>query len=182
MKAPSNRPIVERLPNIAIKDLVAVIPRRNPNEIYCLDSFGLRYGGTKILVSSHAIKVGNQQFRIKWVKTGFGRHRPLLVCACGRATYYLYDCHGRYACKHCHRAHYLCQRLSKSRQRLWKAARLRLLLNGLPSDHKIPPKPRGQHRKTYLRLYDRIAQLEAKARKARKRIIDSRYFAYHLAS
>jgi hypothetical protein len=64
---------------------------------------------------------------------------------------------------------------------LWKAARLRIQLNGLPTDYKIPPKPRGQHRKTYLHIYDRIAQLEAKARKARKREFDTRLYAYHLS-
>jgi hypothetical protein len=79
------------------------------------------------------------------------------------------------------KADYLCQRISKSRQRLWKAARLRIELNGSPNGYAIPSRPRGQHRKTYLRLYDRISQLEAKARKARKREFDTRYFAYHLS-
>jgi hypothetical protein len=178
-RARSSRPLVERLPHIAIRDLVAVIPRRNPHEVYCLDSFGLRYR-EKVLVSTHAIKVGHQQFRVRWIKTGFGRHRPLLICTCGRSTYYLYDWHGQYACKHCHRAHYLCQRISKTRNKLWQAARLRLELNGLPNDYKLPARPRGRDRKTYLRLRDRIGSLELKARKAQKREFDTRLFAYHL--
>jgi hypothetical protein len=172
---------VERLPHIAIKNLVDKIPRDNPNAVYQLNAFGIGYGGAKILVSTHAIKIDQQQFRIRWVKTYFGRHRPLLVCTCGRATYYLYDLHGRYACRHCHKADYLCQRISKSRQRLWKAARLRIQLNGLPTDYKIPSRPRGRHRKTYLLVHDRISQLEAKARKAKKREFDTRVYAYHLS-
>jgi hypothetical protein len=183
----SKRPIVEWLPYIAIKDLVEVIPRRNPNEVYCLDSFGLRYGGAKLRVSTHALEVastnGNKQvFRIKWVRTGMGKHRPLIVCSCGRSYQQLYysDREGRWACRRCLRAHYLCQRISKARNKLWQAARLRIELNGAPSDHKIPPRPRGQHRKTYLQLYDQIAQLEAKARRARKREFDIKLFAYHL--
>jgi hypothetical protein len=129
MRHSSKRPIIERLPHIAIKDIAKVIPRNNPNAVYCLDNFGLRYGGVKVLVSTHAIRVDHQQFRIKWVRTGFGRHRPLLICGdCKRSYQRLYEYHGRYACKHCHKADYLCQRLSKGRQRLWKAARLRTSL------------------------------------------------------
>jgi hypothetical protein len=172
---------VERLPHIAIKDLVDKIPCDNPNAVYQLNAFGIGYGGAKILVSTHAIKVNHQQFRVRWIKTHFGRPRPLLICTCGRSTYYLYENHGRYACRHCHKAEYLCQHLSKARNKLWQAARLRIELNGSPDRYAIPPRPRGKHRKTYLRLYDRISQLEAKARKARKREFDTRYFAYHLS-
>jgi hypothetical protein len=184
MRRSSNRPIVERLPHIAIEDIAKVIPRNNPNAVYCLDSFGLRYPG-KVLLSAHSIKITDaaivpQYFRLAWFKTGGKRHQPVIVCCCRRNAKILYYYQGRYACRRCHKADYLCQRISKGRQRLWKAARLRLLLNGLPTDYKIPPKPRGQHRKTYLRLYDQIAQLEAKARKARNREFDTRLYAYHL--
>jgi hypothetical protein len=81
---------VERLPHIAIKDLVDKIPRDNPNAVYQLDAFGIGHGGAKLRVSTHALEAtstnGHRQvFKIKWVRTGFGRHRPLLVCSsCGR--------------------------------------------------------------------------------------------------
>jgi hypothetical protein len=184
MRRSSNRPIVERLPHIAIKDIAKVIPRNDPNAVYYLDSFGLRYPG-KVLLSTHSIKITDaaivpQCFRIIWFKTGGKRQQPVIVCSCRRNAKILYYHNGRYACRHCHRADYFCQRISKSRQRLWKAARLRIQLNGLPTDYKLPPRPRGRHRKRYLQLADRIASLEQKARKARKREFDTRLYAYHL--
>jgi hypothetical protein len=181
----SNRPIVERLPHIAIKDIAKLIPRHNPNITVNPDAYGWRYPG-KVLLSTHSIKITDaamipQCFRLAWIKTGFGRHRPLIVCQCRRSTYYLYFYQGRYACRHCHKADYLCQRLSKSRQRLWKAARLRIELNGLPSDYRLPSRPRGRHRKQYLQAADRIASLEQQARKAKKRDFDINLYAYHLS-
>jgi hypothetical protein len=45
-----------------------------------------------------------QRFRIVWIRTGFGRHCPLLVCgSCGRRTIRLFAKYGTYACRHCHR-------------------------------------------------------------------------------
>ena len=185
MKRHSNRPLVERLPHIAIKDIAKVIPRNNPNAVYQLDSFGLRYPG-KVMLSTHSIKITDaaivpQCFRIVWFKTGGKRQQPVIVCSCRRNTKILYYYQGRYACRYCHGpADYVSQRLSKSRRKLWQAARLRLQLNGLPSDYKLPARPRGRHRKQYLQVVDRIAHLEAKARKARKREFDTRLYAYHL--
>ena len=180
----STRPIIERLPHIAIKDIAKLIPRHNPHLTVNPDAYGWRYPG-KVLLSAHSMKITDaaivpQCFRFAWIKTGMGKPRPLIVCQCRRTVQILYFYQGRYACRRCHRAEYQSQHLSKARTRLWQSARLRLQLNGLPTDYKIPPKPRGQHRKTYLRLYDRISQLEAKARKARKREIDIKLYAYHL--
>jgi hypothetical protein len=183
MRTLSRRPIIERLPCLRLKDIVGLIPRRDPHLTVNPDCYGWRYPG-KVSISNANIKISDaaivpQCFKLAWFKTGKGRHQPLIVCSCRRNTKILYFYHGRYACRHCHCADYQSQRLSKSRQRLKKAARLRIQLNGLPTDYKIPPRPRGQHRKTYLRLSDRISQLEAKARKARKRDFDARLYAYH---
>ena len=129
MRRHSNRPLVERLPCVRIRDIAKVIPRRNPHEVYCLDSFGLRYPG-KVLLSMNGIKITDaaivpQFFRLAWVRTA-GKPRPLIVCQCRRKAQILYFYSGRYACKHCHKADYLCQHLSKGRQKLWQSARLRL--------------------------------------------------------
>jgi hypothetical protein len=180
----SNRPIVERLPHLAIKDIAKLIPRHNPNITVNPDAYGWRYPG-KVLLSTHSIKITDaaiipQCFRLAWIKTGMGKQRPLIVCQCRRNTQILFYHHGRYACRFCHKADYLCQRISKARTRLWQAARLRLQLNGSPNDYKLPPRPRGRHRKTYVRLRDRIASLELKGRRARRREIDARFYAYHL--
>jgi hypothetical protein len=48
-----------------------------------------------------------QSFIIKWVKTCFGRHRPILLCnSCGRGAIRLFFRYGTYACRHCYRALY----------------------------------------------------------------------------
>jgi hypothetical protein len=181
MRKRSNRPLVERLPAISIRDLVDKIPRDNPNAVYELDAFGLRYGGAKVLVSTHAIKVDHQQFRVRWVKTYFGGPRPLLVCACGRATYYLYNLHGQYSCRKCCRAHYVCQRQSKLGRKLLAAAKLRIKLGGLPNRlDTIAPKAPGKHHKQYYQARERIERLEMKARRSRLKPFDTRYFRYHV--
>jgi hypothetical protein len=185
MRRHSNRPLVERLPYIAIRDIAQLIPRRDPNLSINPDAYSWRYP-EKVLLSTHSIKITDagivpQCFRLVWFKTGKGRHQPVIVCSCRKNTKILYFYNGRYACRRCHKAGHLCQRLSKGRSRLWQAARIRLRLNGLATDYKLPPKPRGRHRKQYLQAVDRIVHLEAKARKARKREFDTRLFAYHLS-
>jgi hypothetical protein len=184
MRRPSSRPIIERLPCIRLKDICQLIPRRDPHITVNPDAYGWRYPG-KVTLSSDSIKISDaaivpQCFRLAWFKTGKGKNQPVIVCSCRRNTKILFFYHGRYACRHCHKADYQSQRLSKSRRRLWKAGRLRLELDGLPSDYRLPPKPRGRHRKRYLQLCDEIAHLEAKARKAKKRDFDTRLYAYHL--
>jgi hypothetical protein len=179
----SNRPIIEKLSHIGISDIAKVIPR-NPNEIYCLDSFGLRYGGAKVRVCNYVLEITNttgykQVFRIKWIKTYFGRHRPLLVCNdCKRNYQILYEYYGRWACRRCLKATYLSERVSHHQQRRWKAARLRLKNGGTPTESLR--RPRYKHRNTYQRIQDQIHYLEMKARKARNKQFDVKLLAYHL--
>ena len=184
MRRSSNRPIVERLPYIRIRDIAPLIPRHNPTLTCNPDAYGWRYPG-KVMLSMNGIKITDaaivpQFFRFAWFKTGKGRHQPVIVCGCRRNTKVLYYHQGRYACRRCHKADYLCQRISKARNKLWQAARLRLQLNGSPTDYKLPSRPRGRHRKQYLQAIDRIASLEQQARKARKREFDIKLYAYHL--
>jgi hypothetical protein len=41
-----------------------------------------------------------QRFRIAWIRTGFGRHRAVLVCnSCGRGAIRLFARYGTYACR-----------------------------------------------------------------------------------
>jgi hypothetical protein len=133
MRKSSNRPIIERLSHIGIRDIVDKIPRNNPNAVYQLDSFGLRYGGTRILVSTNAIKIGQQQVRIKWIKTYFGRPRPLLVCnECKRNYQLLYEYYGCWACRRCIKARYVSERISHQRQKKWKEAKQTIAKGELP--------------------------------------------------
>lgn len=183
MRTRSTRPLVERLPCIRLKDICGLIPRHDPHLTCNPDVYGWRYPG-RVILSMNGIKITDaaivpQFFRFAWVRTA-GKPRPLIICQCRRKAQILYFYSGRYACKHCHKADYLCQHLSKGRQKLWQSARLRLQLNGLPSDYALPKRPKRMRRKHYHRLIDSIAQLEAKARKTRKREFDSGVYAYHL--
>jgi|SRR6516165_5359839 len=46
-----------------------------------------------------------QSFIIKWAKTSFGRHRPILLRnSCGRGAIRLFFRYGTDACRFCHRA------------------------------------------------------------------------------
>jgi hypothetical protein len=88
----SNRPIVDRLPHIAIKDIAKLIPRHNPNITVNPDAYGWRYPG-KVMLSVNGIKITEagivaQFFRFAWVKTGAGRQRPVIVCQCRRNVRY----------------------------------------------------------------------------------------------
>jgi hypothetical protein len=180
----SNRPLVERLPYIAIRDIAKLIPRHNPTITVNPDAYGWRYPG-KVLISTLGLKITDhgapQLFKFKWVRIGLGKQRLGIVCQCRRTTHRLFYWQGRYACRHCQKADYLCQHLSGGRKRLWQAARLRLQLNGSPNDYALPKRPKGKHRKHYLHAIDKIASLEQKLHNLRNRTIDVRCFAYHIA-
>jgi hypothetical protein len=184
MRRSSNRPIVERLPHIAIKDIAKVIPRNNSNAVYCLDSFGLRYPG-KVMLSTNGIKITDaaivpQFFRFAWVRTA-GKPRPLIVCQCRRKAQILYFYGGRYACKHCHRAQYVSERQSKAGRKLWKAAKKRIEIDSFPSRfYSLSSKPKGKHHKKYARLVAEIQHLEQQTKHSRIKDFDIKSLAYHL--
>jgi hypothetical protein len=184
MRKRSNKPIVERMPCIRLKDIRELIPRHNPHITVNPDAFSWRYPG-KVLVSAHGIKITDhgvpQFFKFTRISVGLGKHVLAIVCQCGRNTKRLFYHHGRYACRHCHKADYLIQHLSPGRRKIWKSARKRLEWNGSPTDYALPKRPKGKNRKHYLKAIDEIASLEQKAHKLRNRTIDSRYFAYHIA-
>ena len=157
MRRLSNRPIVERLPHIAIKDIAKLIPRHNPNITVNPDAYGWRYLG-KVMLSMNGIKITDaaivpQFFRFAWVRTA-GKLRPLIICQCRRKAQILYFYSGRYACQHCHRAQYVSERQSKAGRRLWKAAKKRLVAE--------------------------IQHLEQQAKHSRIKDFDIKALAYHL--
>ena len=181
----STRPIIERLPHIAIKDIAKLIPRNNPRLTVNPDAYGWRYPG-KVLLSTYSIKITDaaiipQCFRLTWIRTGGGKPRPLIVCQCRRNAQILYFHNGRYACKHCHRARYVSERQSKAGRRLWKAAKKRIEIDSFPSRfHSLSPKAKGRHSKKYARLVAEIQRLEQQAKHSRIKDFDIKALAYHL--
>jgi hypothetical protein len=178
----STRPIVEKLISLRLKDILRFIPRdNNPHTVYQLDNYGWKYPG-KVLLKTHSRTItydsaipnassSTEQPPGRW---------PVIVCACGRYVKALYFRHGRYSCRKCCGATYLSERKSHLQAKLWQSAKLRIRLNGMPIEYPLPHRPKGMHKRTYYHICDRIVSLEAKARKARYRRIDTQAIAYHL--
>ena len=111
------------------------------------------------------------------------QHRAILVCSscCGGAIR-LFGHYGNYACRFCHRAHYLSQKQKTASRKRLTAAKLRLSVGGLPDSREpLPAKAKWKHRKRHQRLCNQIQALEAQADQTRfRKQIDIRTFAYHV--
>jgi hypothetical protein len=182
------RPTIELMPSISIHDLRHVIPRYNGQVIEADVSFkypDLAY--LRLSASTLEIMGRNghiQRFRIVWISTGLGRHRPILVCSsCGGGAIRLFSHYGNYACRFCHRAQYLSQKQNTATRKRLAATKLRLKLGGWPDIRgPLPPKAKWKHKKRYLRLRNQAQALEAQAKQTRfRKDIDIRTFAYHAA-
>jgi hypothetical protein len=126
----STKPIVETLPCFNINELLSAIPRRH--DIIRRQSFsspshpptiGLRLTCETIEVAHRNGSI--QTFRLKWIRTYFGRHRPAIHCdKCQRPVIKLYNLHNDLACKFCRGAIYLSQKISPDNRSILKAHRL----------------------------------------------------------
>jgi hypothetical protein len=123
-----------------------------------------------------------QVFGIQWIRTGFGRHRPIFVCSCGYGAIRLFGRYGTYACKACHGAVHMCQRQSRRGRNRLRACKLRLELGGQPDvNEAIAPKAKWRHRRTYQRVRERIRALErAIGPRCFCKPLDDRIFAYRV--
>ena len=123
-----------------------------------------------------------QVFGIEWIRTAFGRHRPIFVCTCGYGAAQLLARYGTYACKACHRAVHMCQRQSSRGRKRLRACKLRLGLGGWPDiNEAIAPKAKWKHRRTYQRVRERIQALETAIGRSRfRKPLDGRIFAYQV--
>jgi hypothetical protein len=178
------------MPAINIHELLHLIPRFRGRAIEPNTSFLLPYlarlklTGDCLELEDRAERV--QRFRIVWIRTGAGRHRPLLVCSgCGRRTtrvFAKYE-YGTYACRHCHRALYASQKYDQDGRKRLAASKLRLRMGGLPDiEEPIPPKRKRQHKRTYRAARKTLEQLEAPIKGHRfKKPLATRLFAYHVA-
>jgi hypothetical protein len=181
------RPTIELLPHINIHELRHAIPRYHGqvNE----PNIDLKYPDLAYLrLSTSCLEIMGrngyvQRFRIVWIRTGFGKHRAILVCSsCGGGAIRLFGHYGNYACRFCHRAQYLSQKQKTASRKRLTAAKLRLKLGGWPDiAEPLPPKVKWKHRKRYYRLCNQVQALEAQAKQTRfRKQIDIRTFAYHV--
>src|SRR5262245_24407359 len=183
------RPTIELMPAININELRHAIPRYHGqvNE----PDVSLKYPGLAYLrLSASCLEIMGcngyvQRFRIVWIRTGLGRHRPILVCSsCGGGAIRLFGHYGNYACRYCHRALYASQKYDQFGRKRLQASKLRLTrLDGWPDIHEaLPAKPKWTRRRTYQRISKEIQVLEAQAKQTRfRKEIDIRTFAYHVS-
>jgi hypothetical protein len=173
------------MPAININELRYAIPRY-ANEI-CEPDVALKYPligrlrlfATLIEITDRFDRI--QRFRIKWARTGFGRHRPILLCnSCGRGVIRLFFRYGTYACRHCHKALYASQKNNQIGRNASQPQNC--ACNSAPSQIFVSqclPSPNG-HR-TYQRIRNEIQALERKANTRRfRKPLSSQLFAYHI--
>jgi hypothetical protein len=124
------RPIAESMPSISINDLK--IPRDYAT--ITLPNAGLKYPQlASMKLTYHSVEVTHttgrkQHFKLKPIKTHFGRPRYAFICNCGRPVIKMYFRYGNLACKRCHNAVMLSQKLDKHRRPILKAHRLETFL------------------------------------------------------
>ena len=97
-----------------------------------------------------------ESLQVSWEHCRFGGRRPFFQCpACNRRVLYLYGFR-RYLCRNCHRLSYPSQRERESDRAQRRANRIRIQLGGEPGWQRIPPRPKGMHRRTYDRMVREI--------------------------
>jgi len=183
------RPTIELMPAININDLRQVNPRyhgqvNEPDVSFKYPDLAyLRLSASTLEIMGRNGHV--QYFRIEWIRTGFGKHRAILVCnSCGSGAIRLFGHYGNYACRYCHRAVYASQKYDQFGRKRLQASKLRLTrLDGWPDIRKpLPAKPKWTRRRTYQRISKEIQALEAQAKQTRfRKQIDIRTFAYHVS-
>ena len=178
------RPTIELMPSININELRHVIPRyhgqvNEPDVSFKYPELAyLRLSASTLEIMGRSGHV--QRFRIVWIRTGFGRHRAVLVCSCGCGATRLFARYGAYACKACHRAVHMCQRQSSGGRKRLRACKLRLDLGGWPDvNEALASRAKGRHRRAYQRLRGQVQALEtAIGSKRFRKPLDMRIFAY----
>src|SRR5262249_19219793 len=183
------RALVELTPHININDLCRLdaFPNNWNTRNYLAQPF--KYPFVKSLVIwRQNIEINHhsgytQRIALHWIRTGFGRPRPIFVCdQCSYGARKLFLRYGHLACRHCHKLSYASRQRDHNGRKRLIACRLRLQLGGLPNINELmPPKAKWTRRRTYQRIRNEIQALEAKARTQRfKKPLSTQLFAYHI--
>jgi hypothetical protein len=110
-----------------------------------------------------------QRVPITWTVCHFGGQRPWFICSvysggryCGRRAAVLFAAGELFACRRCYGLAYASQQEAPRDRSLSRAQKIRMQLGGSPSLlEPFPPKPRGMHTQTYMRLQARAQAAEA---------------------
>jgi hypothetical protein len=105
-------------------------------------------------------KYVEQRVPITWTACHLGGRRAWFRCAvysdgryCGRRVALLYGAGELFACRRCYRLAYASQRETPLYRGVNRAQKIRMRLGGSPDLlQPFPRRPRGMHRRTYMRL------------------------------
>jgi hypothetical protein len=126
-----------------------------------------------------------QRVRVSWTQCYLGGWRPWLHCPyCDKRVAKLLNGLGGYYCRACiGNPLYACQAKSNYGRKHFELCKIRLQLNGEASPLKpFPDRPRGMHRKRYLRMKARALELEQDLpAKLRRKPVDYRNLVYYVS-
>ena len=178
LNRPSQRPrSTEDIPSILVSDLfVGAVPRSDfPPVIRRWASGGIA-AEVELGVVDERVEcvyrnsLGGRERRyaleVSWTPLNFGGERPWLHCAnvgCQRRCRRLFLDDPYFVCRQCANVRYPSQLGENARraQRLERAKRLRVSIGGEPVlGAPFPPRPKGMHRTTFLRIFGEILQIE----------------------
>ena len=114
-------------------------------------------------------KAIEQRVPITWTACHLGGQRPWFICPvyrsgryCGQRVAVLYAAGQLFACRRCYDLAYASQQEKTVFRNLRKSQKIRMRLGGSPYPFDpFPEKPRGMHRRTYLRLREAAEAAEA---------------------
>lgn len=94
-----------------------------------------------------------QHVYLEWTPCNFGGARPWVLCPrCSARVAVLYA-RAKFYCRRCHKLVYASTRQSANDRGIQRAQAIRIRLGGSPNLLEMfPPKPKGMHWPTYLRL------------------------------
>ena len=153
---------------------------------------GLRWPALSRIVSSrHWLELDFagrdtvQRVRVSWTQCYLGGWRPWMHCPhCEKRVAKLLNGLGGYYCRACiGNPLYACQAKSTYGRKHFELCKIRLQLNGEASPLKpFPDRPRGMHRKRYLRMKARALELEQDLpAKLRRKPVDYRNLVYYVS-
>jgi hypothetical protein len=126
-----------------------------------------------------------QRVRVSWTRCHLGGWRPWMHCPhCEKRVAKLLNGLGGYYCRACiGNPLYACQAKSTYGRKHFELCKIRLQLNGEASPLKpFPDRPRGMHRKRYLRMKARALELEQDLpAKLRRKPVDYRNLVYYVS-
>lgn len=107
---------------------------------------------------------------LDWTVCRYGGWRPWFRCpvsvngaSCGRRVAIVYGAGKYFGCRHCYRLAYPSTREDAQSRALTQAQAIRVRLGGTTNMlAPFPPKPRGMHERTYMRLFWEAHNLEAR--------------------